>query len=75
MAILRIVDALQFSYFLTVDRICFESGSNSSFMLDGWDAVIGVTMAVGIVCGSGGVIGGAVDCVCSGDGTDVGVGL
>ena len=47
-AILQIVDALQFLYFLTVDQICFDNGSNSSFMLDGCNVVIGVTIVVGM---------------------------
>ena len=52
------VDALQFSYFLTVACTCFNNGSNLSFMLDGCGACARVTMVVGIGWETEGVAGG-----------------
>ena len=58
------VDALQFSYFLTVAQVCFDNGSNSSFMLDGCDACARVTMGIGGAGNGarGGDIGGGAVC-------------
>ena len=56
--ILQIADALHFSYFLTVAGTCFDNGSNSIFMLEGWGAVARVTMVIGVVWEIGGAIGG-----------------